>query len=261
MICNKKAVIYTCLTGGYDVLLEPTVIDNRFDYIYFAPKRIPGVPSIWKYRNLNFDGLNKIELSRIYKIKPHLVLDEYDYCLYMDANLQITDKSIYDQIEGFIKSKVLWAAIKHPERDCIYQEGFAVVVSRKANYFRVKSFLRSLKKEGFPPHYGMVENGFTLRDLKHPIVKSICDTWWTVFIKSKTGRDQLCLPYVFWKNNMHPTLFKESKRKWVYPGLGRYEHTSKINGSHLAQMKRAVTKWGLYYFNKLCFTIFGPVDK
>lgn len=258
---NKKVVIYTCLTGGYDQLLTPTVVDERFDYVYFAPKKIPGISALWTYRHLDFANLNKIELSRIYKIKPHLILNDYDYCVYMDANLQITDHSIYDQIDSFIKDETLWTAMKHPARDCLYQEGFAVVVSRKANYFRVKSFLHKLKSKGFPAHYGMTENGFILRDLRSPLVKTICDEWWNLFIESRTGRDQLCLPYVFWKNNFQPALFKESKQQWVYPGLGRYEHSCNVNGSYLMRTKRSILKWVLYYFNKLCFIIFGPISK
>ena len=50
----KKIAIYTVLTGGYDQLKQPSVTDERFDYICFSndiPKDRIGV---WEIRK--FDG-------------------------------------------------------------------------------------------------------------------------------------------------------------------------------------------------------------
>ena len=32
---DDKIIIYTCLTGNYDMLREPSVINEQFRYIYF----------------------------------------------------------------------------------------------------------------------------------------------------------------------------------------------------------------------------------
>ncbi|MBR5328436.1 MAG: hypothetical protein IKV31_07870 [Paludibacteraceae bacterium] len=33
---QKKYAIYTAMVGGYDEIMQPTVIDDRFDYILFS---------------------------------------------------------------------------------------------------------------------------------------------------------------------------------------------------------------------------------
>ena len=32
----KKCVIYTAMVGGYDEIMQPLVVDDRFDYILFS---------------------------------------------------------------------------------------------------------------------------------------------------------------------------------------------------------------------------------
>ena len=32
----KKYVIYTAMVGGYDEIMQPMVVDDRFDYILFS---------------------------------------------------------------------------------------------------------------------------------------------------------------------------------------------------------------------------------
>lgn len=261
MELRHKIVIYTCLTGDYDKLREPSVKDDRFDYIYFSTHKVTACDSIWQYRKLKKEGLDKIRLSRLYKLRPHLVLNDYDYCVYMDANLQIINKSIYDQIIENIEEDALWVGIKHPARNCIYEEGYAVVVSRKANYFKVKSFLKKMMKSGFPHNFGMTENNFILRSLRSPQVLKICDEWWNLFIESNTQRDQLCLPVVFWRNNFNPKYFSENKNTWTYPGLERYTHSDNNPQTKLSTMIENFKEKKGYYTNRCLFVLFGPITK
>ena len=42
-----KVVVYTCITGGYDELLEPIFRNNDFDYYVVTDMNIP-TDSVWK---------------------------------------------------------------------------------------------------------------------------------------------------------------------------------------------------------------------
>ena len=98
---NTK-VIYTCLTGGYDKLLQPKVIDNHFDYICFTNDQYENNVGIWQIRQMHIATDNNTILSRYPKILPHKFLAEYEYSIYMDANIQIIDQNFYDTLKKYL---------------------------------------------------------------------------------------------------------------------------------------------------------------
>ena len=256
---DDKIIIYTCLTGNYDMHREPSVINEQFRYIYFSPTKITNEFSVWEYRELKDETLDNIELSRLYKIKPHLIFPNNKYCLYIDANMQITDANIYDYLINLASKGAKWVGINHAVRDCIYEEGHAVVISRKAKYFKVKAYLKQQMAIGFPAHFGMTENNIIFRNIQDNVVRSICDQWWNLFVDSKTKRDQLCLPVIFWKNKFQPEYFFGGRRSWNHKGIERYVHSKDIQHSKIQKLLKEIRKWGGYYMNRLLFVLFGPI--
>ncbi len=93
----KKAVIYTSLTGGYDNLPQYEVLDDYFDYICFTNDYPEGSRvGQWKIRSIPVQLADNTRLSRYVKLMPHAVFPDYEYSVWLDANLAITDSSIYD---------------------------------------------------------------------------------------------------------------------------------------------------------------------
>ena len=91
---NKK-VIYTCLVGNYDVLRQPLAIDESYDYICFSNDIKEERVGVWQIRPIPFKHKDKARLSRYVKILPHRALEDYEWSLWMDANIQITKKEFY----------------------------------------------------------------------------------------------------------------------------------------------------------------------
>ena len=50
---NRKDV-YTCMTGGYDTLIDPSVVTEGFDYICFT-KKFPRKPTAFR-RGMNWEN-------------------------------------------------------------------------------------------------------------------------------------------------------------------------------------------------------------
>ena len=93
-----KIALYTVLTGNYDALAQPKVIDERFDYFCFSNDIPKSHIGIWEIRK--FDGAfpsKQIE-SRYPKMHPWEVLPEYDYSVYMDANIRIETADFYERV-------------------------------------------------------------------------------------------------------------------------------------------------------------------
>lgn len=224
----KKIAIYTALTGNYDSLKDPVVIDPRCDYICFT-NQIPSHESVWKYRGIPVNIKNLALLSRYPKMHPHTLLGEYEYSVYMDANIQIVNSDFYQRIFAKIEKEISLSGIKHPFRDCPYNEGYAVFTYGLDSFFAIIRTLRFLKKENFPKHYGMFEANVILRKHSDKKIQKQCEDWWDL-INHYSKRDQLTYSYTLWKNHIaFDHLIPENESARNYSGFSFTPHTRKMN--------------------------------
>lgn len=208
---NKK-VIYTCLTGTYDELRQPLAISPDYDYVCFSDSMPAGRNGVWDVRPIPFKTCNKVLLSRFPKLQPHKVLPEYEYSIYMDANLQIRTAEFYEFVGRRIAAGDLIAQVPHPYRKCVYQEIYACwhhgMISLLANVL----IRHKLHRMGMPVDYGLMENNLILRRHNDVFVADVSDAWWTAFRSSPAKRDQLSLMPVYWQRGFMPALlFGEGK--------------------------------------------------
>jgi len=196
---NNK-VIYTVLTGSYDELKQPRFIHPDFDYICFTDVLNEEYNGVWKLKKIPNIIEDKARLSRYPKMRPDLLLPEYDYSLYIDGNICIQDIDIYTRVLEAIEKKYIWAGVKHPLRDCIYDEGFEVLFARRyeTNLFRGLKQMRFLLNEKFPTHYGMYEANIIFRAHKELVIAKQGDLWWNMLL-AYSKRDQFALSYTLWK--------------------------------------------------------------
>lgn len=238
----KKIAIYTVLTGGYDQLQQPSVTDDRFDYICFSndiPKENIG---LWKIRKFDGHYPSKQIESRYPKMHPWVVLPEYDYSVYMDANISIVSKDFYEHIIKKIESGATLSGIKHPFRDCCYTEGYTVFTYNLERFFTVVKAMRFLRKEGFPRHYGMYEANIILRKHSDARVQQQCELWWNM-LNRFSKRDQLSYPYTLWKEDIpFDYLLPETENARNCPWLHMEQHVRKKNiwGKKLKRIGRFV---------------------
>ena len=193
----KDFVIYTVLTGGeYDKILQPEVVDDRFDYILFTDNTDASAIGIWQVRSIPYFNADTTRLSRYPKMHPNDLLKEYKASLYIDANIQIMQQRIYDRIIELYDQQIDWAGAAHPlQRDCIYDEIYAFY---GLDY--EKTLMRwghRLRQENFPRHFGLFENNVIYRR-HNQTTKAINDLWWQTY-DANSRRDQLSLFYAFWK--------------------------------------------------------------
>ncbi|MBD5307450.1 MAG: DUF616 domain-containing protein [Bacteroides sp.] len=207
---NKK-VIYTSLTGGYDSLPQYEVIDPDFDYICFS-NDYPENTKIgqWIIKSIPLDHSNPIHLSRYAKLLPHQVLQEYDWSVWLDANLILTDKQIYNAINSCIEKGSLWYGIKHPHFNCIYTDAIACIKFGKGSFLEIKKNIDFLKRNQYPKERGLFENNFIIRKHNSDLIRKIDEEWWKIFTQF-APRDQLSLFFLFWKYNFKPNLIFDEK--------------------------------------------------
>ena len=222
-----KIAIYTTLTGNYDVLQDPLVTDSRCDYFCFTnqPQK---QGSIWQYQKIPFESKNDALLSRYPKMHPHILFKDYAYSVYLDANIQIVDPDFYQRIFEKIEKGILLSGIKHPFRDCPYDEGYIVFSYGLDSFVSIIHTLRFLKKENFPNHYGMFEANIIFRKHSATNIQVQCEEWWNL-INRYSKRDQLTYSYTLWKNHIpFDYLIPQNESVRNYKGVQFTPHIRKM---------------------------------
>ncbi len=199
---QKRGVVYTCFTSGYDDLIQHTYVSPHFDYVCFTDDTDlikQEKVGIWEIRPMIFKELDNAHNIRWYKLLPHRALQNYRLSIWVDANINILTPKLFNLINS--ETEMLFP--RHHARDCIYQECLQVLEAQKDSYENVMPVAEFLLDQDMPRNYGMNEANILIRRHHHPLVKKVMEEWWNMVV-NYSRRDQLSLSYVLWKNGIRP---------------------------------------------------------
>ncbi|MBR2469452.1 MAG: DUF616 domain-containing protein [Fibrobacter sp.] len=197
---DKKVAVYSCITGKYDVMSSPLLIDDQLDY-YLISDVDSKVDSVWTHLSIPLDATKYGGgmVNRFCKLNPWIYFQNYDYSIYVDGNIEIVS-DIRSLCSLARDSKIGIAMHLHDSRDCVYKERDVCKLYKRGNAEAIDKQLNKFRAEGFPEHFGMVEATIIIVDLKNETAKKIMSAWWSELECSNSGRDQISFPYVLWKN-------------------------------------------------------------
>jgi hypothetical protein len=157
--------------------------------------------SAWQIRPLFFDKLDNIRNQRWHKIHPHILFPEYKKSIWLDANINVLKKDIFDDIDKVIDQSRLISIAQHWERNCIYDEFIECMALGKDEEAVMRKQENLIRSFGFPEKYGLFETNIMYRDHhNYRVIKIMKDWWW--WIENYSRRDQLSLTYVLWKHKL-----------------------------------------------------------
>lgn len=196
-------VIYTVLVGNYDDIMQPVVVDERFDYVLFSNDVKSENVGVWSVKGIptNVAKDNK-RLSRYPKSHPETMLADYKASLYIDANIQIQDQWVYDRFVELYNQNIEFAGIKLvlTGRNCIYEHSFDMCLWLVEHDYVAIRQCHELYKRGFPRHFGLNENNIIFR-IHTNRMKSADEEWWH-WITNYSSRDQFSYMYCIWKHDI-----------------------------------------------------------
>ncbi len=197
---SGRGAVFSAITGGYDSIRDPEVVDDRLDYYLFTDS--DNIQSdVYKVIKVdNEEVLDPVRLSKKIKIIGNWeYLPEYDFTIWMDGKLQITG-----DLMGYIKEYSKGAPLlcfNHYNRDDLYEEA-RVCSSIGIDYPEIiQKQVERYRAEGFPERYGLIDACLLVKDNKSESLKRAMNDWWTE-VKNGSKRDQLSFSYAFWKNNV-----------------------------------------------------------
>lgn len=213
----KKIAVYTCIINpnepfgkleNYDSLKKLNFLEEGVDYFCFSNN--PKLKSD-QYNIVHIDiEDNATRTSRIPKIKPHLYFENYDYSIYIDGSTTIL-RPIRGLVEKFLGDSS-FAMRHHDKRSCVYEEGKKIIEMYETNPKdtpeSVNGHLDFYKSINFPENFGLFATGVLIRNHNDPRVIKCMNSWWDMYSKGSI-RDQLSLPYSFWKNDFDPEILPQ----------------------------------------------------
>jgi hypothetical protein len=209
---NPIGVVYTCITGNYDSIINFHYIDKNWHYICFTdcPPKNPQ-NYIWKFLPLSFNELDNVRNHRWHKLHPNLLFPEYEISLYIDANLDLLTCDVFNDVKNQINQKQIIAIAPHFRNNNIYDEFNACLQYGKDSADIIKKQENLFRKLGFSGDYmngRFFETNIMYRQHHNNIIVRIMNDWWW-FIKHYSCRDQLSLTYVLWKHNINVPLLTD----------------------------------------------------
>ena len=98
----NKIIIYTTITGNYDSIKQPLVVEEGVEYVLFTNNREIKDAGVWKVVQISseqWQGMtereNNILLSRKVKMLPHVYLPvDAEWSIYIDADMLIKRPSL-----------------------------------------------------------------------------------------------------------------------------------------------------------------------
>lgn len=195
----EKVVVYTCIYGPYDKILEPLCIDKNCEYYIFTDQKLPE-NSIWKKADDSeipdhCDTFAK--KNRYVKMFPYKFF-KCKYSIYIDGNLQIVghpSQLVQNRLEECKTGIAMHIA---PRENCIYEEAATVHYVGKITRKEKNEVIKMYKDNNMPHHFGMCECNVIVRNHENSNMKEIMEKWWEHYLNG-VKRDQLYFTYTLFK--------------------------------------------------------------
>jgi hypothetical protein len=192
-----QIVVYTCIVGGYDRLIQqPQEAGVR--YVCFtdtAPTRTAG----WEIRP--FISPAEIQSARLVnRYHKMLCYDSFEGAtesIYVDGNVVLlAPPSIL--VNRLRESRCSVAALPHAVRKTVAEEMRACERKLSASQVEAARGLYDMQvRQGFPDTLGLSANYLLVRSTKDQALRRSMMRWWDC-VSSHVERDQLSLQYCLW---------------------------------------------------------------
>ncbi|MGB0757158.1 MAG: glycosyltransferase domain-containing protein [Patescibacteria group bacterium] len=233
---NNK-VIYTAIFGAYDRLQEPEVVPEGFDLVVFTNQSLSS--KVWDVRKVKQPLPDPTRSARLYKIKPHEYLPEYDTSIWMDGNM-VLKGDVGDVIDGYLQdhSIAVYDRSKvgdNKKIDCLYDEADFLLtftgIKQKDDPVIIKRQVDAYRKEGYPEHNGLLVSSVMYRHHMHEDCIQAMNAWWEQ-LEQYSKRDQMSFNYVMWKLQIPFSYIHEDAwdNKYFYRAAHRVPFLQKVRG-------------------------------
>jgi hypothetical protein len=212
-------LIYTANFGGYDTPRAIECCEKGIDYMMFSD----GLHHVEGWSNVRvYDRIMEatpLVMARRRKVMIPETFPDYDWYLWLDATMQIK-QPIMPLVEKLLASPHDFAAFKHNEWFCSYEEIRACMRRKKDTVPNLKKARALLDEQKLPLNFGQAATGVLWRR-NTEAVREHALAWW-LDMQATTMRDQATFMLNLWSKKIYlewiPGL--HTKNKWFQYHMG-----------------------------------------
>ena len=204
-----RPIIYTVITGSYDSIKQPRVIEAGVEYILFTNNPEIKDAGVWKVVQIpseqwlgRTERENNILLSRKVKMLPHKYLTEgAEWSIYIDADMLI--KGPLTLLLENLKEDNLFAACRHSYCGSVREEIEDLVAKGMVDALQIENQWQRYVEWGFEDNLGISENGLLIRRHRDTRVIQLMELWWDEY-QNGCLRDQVSLMPCIYRTGFMP---------------------------------------------------------
>lgn len=202
-----RRAVYTAIFGGYDGLNDVPVGADQggIAFVCFTDDEQLIHPQ-WQVRVVEPRYEHPRLAAKHFKALSHAVLPEYDQTLWVDGSFRIDDANFPHEAFEYLEQADM-ALFLHPDRGCVYDEAEVCQDMPKYADHDVLGQVAHYRRQGYPAKAGLFAGGVIART-KDPEVAGLNELWMQENI-ARTYQDQLSLPYLMWKLDCRPAIFRQ----------------------------------------------------
>lgn len=205
----NKTLIYTVITGNYDPIKQPLVVEEGVEYVLFTNNSEIIDAGVWKVVQIPSEEWpgrtareNNILQSRKVKMLPHEYLPEVaGWSIYIDADMVI--KRPLTELLSKLQPETLFAACRHSYCKNVQEEIADLLAKNMVQPEQVKEQWNKYSEWGFRDDLGISENGLLIRRHNDRRVQKLMEFWWSEY-QQGCLRDQVSLMPCIYKSNFMP---------------------------------------------------------
>ena len=194
---NNRIAIYTAVTNSLDKIHEPKQQDSNADYYLFTDNTKGIDTNVWNVKEINFTYRDPRRLAKIFKLFPHYLFPNYEYSIWIDANMEITN-DLEELINKYLDNEKYIAFFLHGKRSCIFEEADYCIKWGNDNKDVINKQIIRYKKQGYPVNNGLIGGRFIIRKHNDVRCNELMNKWWNE-IEKFSCRDQISFNYVCWE--------------------------------------------------------------
>lgn len=202
-------IIYTSIFSNYDTLKEPGIITPGWRYVCFTDQSLRS--KVWEVVQTPIIDTPQKTARRL-KILFHNYLQD-EVSIYIDASF-IINCNLNQWMLTHFKEPI--TVVKHPIRDCVYEEAETVVRNKRKGIEGISQQIESYRQE-VPPHNGLIQSGLLMRS-KTPEIISLMEDWWKEVDKHSL-RDQIAFSKISLNKQINSITWDyRSAKEFLYKG-------------------------------------------
>ena len=202
-------IIYTAITGNYDTIKQPLVVEEGVEYILFTNNPEINDAGVWKVVQIpseqwqgRTERENNILLSRKVKMLPYKYLSvDVEWSIYIDADMLI--KGPFAQLLNDLREDTLFAACRHSYCGSVREEIEDLVAKGMVDATQIENQWQRYAEWGFEDDLGISENGLLIRRHNDARVAQLMELWWEEYQKGCL-RDQVSLMPCMYRTGFMP---------------------------------------------------------